>query len=481
MPPVETSVSIRLRTGRARYEVLDEFAAGGIATVHLARSRTEGGITRVVAVKRLHSHHTRDGEFRAALLDEARLIAPIQHPNVVGMVDVCDEPGDLFIVMEYIHGLPLSKLLGSLPQSPHRVVAILSDVLKGLHAAHEARDKKTGKALDIVHRDVSPQNILVGTDGVSRVIDFGLAYASSRLASTRSGVVKGKPSYMSPEQVRGERVTRASDIFSAGAVLWGALTGKKLFSGDTMEVTVAKVLIDPILPPSSVVPNIWPALDAAVMRALDRDPAKRYATALEMARALEKTCPPDPDENDRIGEWVTQVGGEDLAAMGERVRRVELGVESIPPADLDGPTIPHAQAPAPTQPQTVSEQVSGIKEKSPVPTGMSNAQRALIALGLVLVGGAAVGAAAVLVSRALKAREPSAEPLPTMALPQREIEIIEAPAQTTQSPGAAPSINTSPSASAVIAPASATAAPKSSAPAPRPKKKDCDPLDPRCG
>jgi serine/threonine-protein kinase len=465
MQPQESSVSIRLRTGRARYEVLDEFAAGGIATVHLARSTTDGGIARVVAIKRLHQYHTRDAEFRAALLDEARLIAPIQHPNVVGIIDVCDEPGDLFIVMEYIHGIPLSKLLGNAPGSPPRVVAILADALKGLHAAHEARDK-SGTALQIVHRDISPQNILVGADGVTRVIDFGLAYAASRLAATRSGVVKGKPSYMSPEQVRGERVTRASDIFSAGAVLWGALTGQKLFQGDTMESTVARVLIDPIAPPSSVVANLPPALEAAVMRALDRDPKKRFATALEMARALEMACPPEPEELDRIGEWVVQAGGKDLEAMAARVRRAELGPASVPPADLDGPTIPHV-GPAVAAPRA-TEHASGVKETHHAQQlNVPRVVAALVVLGVVIVALLTVIAARVL-------RSPAALPSASASLaePPREIEIIEAPAQT-HAPVA--SASAAPSASSIVAPGSA--APK---PAPRPKKKDCDPLDPRC-
>src|SRR5215472_13646045 len=209
-----------------RYALFGEIASGGMATVHFGRLLGPAGFARTVAIKRLHAHFAKDPEFVAMFLDEARLAARVVHPNVVPTLDVVALDGELFLVMEYVQGEALSRLWRALRERderiPHRVVAsCLTGVLHGLHAAHVATSER-GEPLGIAHRDVSPQNVLVGMDGISRVLDFGISKASGRIQITREGRVKGKTGYMSPEQLSGGAVDRRTDIYSASVVLWEA-------------------------------------------------------------------------------------------------------------------------------------------------------------------------------------------------------------------------------------------------------------------
>src|SRR5215472_12533797 len=206
-----------------RYALYDELAAGGMATVHFGRLLGHAGFSRTVAIKKLYPQYAKDPEFVSMFLDEARLAARVRHPNVVTTLDVVSTAGELLLVLEYVHGESLSRLLRATAEAgalvPWRIAAaIVSGVLHGLHAAHEAKSER-GEPLDLVHRDVSPQNVTVGVDGVARVLDFGIAKAVGRLTHTRGGLVKGKYSYMAPEQVQGI-VTRRSDVFSAAILLW---------------------------------------------------------------------------------------------------------------------------------------------------------------------------------------------------------------------------------------------------------------------
>ena len=211
-------------------------------------------------------------------------------------LDVVATEGELFLVMEYVAGESLSKLLKTawqrqLPMPPRVAAAIISAVLHGLHAAHEAKDEH-GRELGIVHRDVSPQNILVGADGAPRVLDFGVAKAAGRLQTTRDGQLKGKIAYMSPEQLERRLVTRQSDIYAAAVVLWEALAGRRLFDGETEAIVLVRAIEGKIDPPSVLNPQLDRAIDAVVMRGLARDPEQRFATAREMALALEQTHRP---------------------------------------------------------------------------------------------------------------------------------------------------------------------------------------------
>ena len=216
-----------------RYALHGEIASGGMAVVHFGRLLGPVGFSRPVAIKRLHPQLAREPNVRAMFIDEARLASRIRHPNVVPTLDVVTDGGDLLLVMEYVHGESLQQLLRAVRKRgepvPLRItLAVMTAVLHGLHAAHEATTE-TGQALNVVHRDVSPQNIMVGVDGVARVLDFGIARATVRLENTREGIVKGKLAYMAPEQLGGVVVDRRAAVYAATVVLWEMLTGKRLF------------------------------------------------------------------------------------------------------------------------------------------------------------------------------------------------------------------------------------------------------------
>ena len=315
-----------------RYVLFGEIASGGMASVHYARLNGPAGFARTVAIKRMHAHFAKDPEFVAMFLDEARLAARIRHPNVVPTLDVVTTEGEIFLVMEYVQGESLGRLLRGLRGSPRpqdmRVMAtIMSNVLLGLHAAHEAKNEQ-GEALGIVHRDVSPQNVLVGVDGVARVLDFGVAKAVGRLQTTREGQVKGKLSYMAPEQLHGAPVTRRSDIYAASVVTWEALTGQRLFKAESEAAMVTAVLQSPIPMPSSIVSHVPPSVDGVVMRGLSRNPERRYATAKEMALELEKAAGvASPSE---IGDWVESLAHEELNKRANHVAQIESVTSSDP-------------------------------------------------------------------------------------------------------------------------------------------------------
>jgi serine/threonine protein kinase len=308
-----------------RYALHDAIASGGMATVHLGRMGTTAGVTRTVAIKRMHPHLLAEPDFASMFLDEARLAMRIQHPNVVGTFDVIATETELLLVMDFVLGESLDRLLrrarATRQPPPVRVIcSVLAGVLAGLHAAHEARDEG-GAPLDIVHRDVSPQNVLVGVDGVPRVVDFGVAKAAGRLHTTEEGQIKGKLAYMAPEQLTMARLDRRVDVFAAAAVLWEGLAGQRLFGADNPGATVANVLDKEIAPPSAHNAEVPSAVDAIVLRGLARHPDLRFATAREMAAALEQASPPATPRE--IGEWVQREAGESVTARAALVAEVE--------------------------------------------------------------------------------------------------------------------------------------------------------------
>lgn len=321
-----------------RYALFDEIASGGMATVHVGRLVGPVGFSRTVAIKKLHPQFAKDPEFVSMFLDEARLASRIQHPNVVSTLDIVTLQGEIFLIMEYVHGESLSKLIrNAVAQQeripPGHVISIMAGILHGLHAAHEAKSEKR-EPLNIVHRDISPQNILVGADGVARVLDFGVAKAALRAQSTRDGQMKGKLSYMSPEQLNGLPVDRRTDVFAAGVVLWEALCGRRLFQGADAGEIFAKVLTADMPQPKSVVEDLSEELNWTVMRALERDPNKRFQTAREFAIELEDTMPLSTPR--AVGEWVEKVGGDDVLKRAQLVSDVESVATEIPePADRE--------------------------------------------------------------------------------------------------------------------------------------------------
>src|SRR5262249_17663994 len=248
-----------------RYALCRELASGGMATVHLARIAGAAGFSRAVAVKRLHPQYARNPEFVAMFTDEARLASRIRHPNVVPTIDVVQHKRELFLVMEFVHGLTLSKLAKAddgtrRALAPPLAVSIIIGVLRGLHAAHEAESDQ-GESLRIVHRDVSPQNIMIDKDGAARLLDFGVAKAASRIHTTEEGRIKGKLAYMSPEQLEGLPVDRRTDVYAASIVLWELLTGERLYSSAQGDASVSRILAADVPPPSSKNPSIAAELD----------------------------------------------------------------------------------------------------------------------------------------------------------------------------------------------------------------------------
>ena len=329
-PPDATTPSVGTDAPRVvgRYELVAPIGVGGMATVFVGRLRGDAGFSRVVAVKRLHEHLLGDAEAKAMFIDEARLASQIRHPNVVSTLDVVELGREIFIVMDYVEGVSLSQLLRAVDESgatipPAMVAAIGSSVMQGLHAAHEAVDRK-GEPLGIIHRDVSPHNVMLGSDGIVRVVDFGVAKATGRTHTTRDGKIKGKLAYMAPEQLLGHDVDRRADIFAAGALLWELSTGRRLFQGAHEGEVLHRVLEDTILPPGTLNPRVSPAFDAVVLKALERDPARRFETAEAMAHALEAAAPPVAMRD--LATWLRATCAKPLAERAMLVSDARTGV-----------------------------------------------------------------------------------------------------------------------------------------------------------
>ena len=324
MPEVEGSA----RSLDPRYAVYGEIASGGMASVQYGRLLGPRGFSRAVAIKRLHAHFAREPEFVTMFVDEARLSARLVHANIIHTLDVIETPGEVALVMEYVHGETLWNLL-RLARAEQKLIplpvgcSLLASVLYGLHAAHEAAGDN-GEPLCIVHRDVSPQNILIGADGIPRVLDFGIAKALGRLRSTPRGEIKGKLGYISCEQLRGEAVDRRTDIYGASAVFWEVLTGRVLFDGPSEPAVVHRVLYDSVAPPSSFRPELPATLDAIVLRGLSRERELRFASAREMALAIEREV--GLASQSEVEAWLRELAGDRLDERG----RVLAALQDVP-------------------------------------------------------------------------------------------------------------------------------------------------------
>jgi serine/threonine-protein kinase len=277
-----------------------------MARVHLGRLLGPANFAPIVAIKAMHPAFAADPQRVKMLRDEVRLAALIRHPNVVPVLDVVAEGTDLLLVLDYVHGESFAKLCKATRAAGERIppgiaAAVVCDALLGLHAAHEAKGEG-GRPLGVVHRDVSPQNILVGCDGVGRMLDFGVAKVTREPTEGTDGQIKGKLAYMAPEQLRPGPITRRADVFAAGIVLWEALTGERLFAGDDDAVTISNVLRSRIQSPRARVPTIPAELEAVVMRALSREESKRFRTADEMATALADSL--RLATRNEVGKWV---------------------------------------------------------------------------------------------------------------------------------------------------------------------------------
>jgi len=437
-----------------RYEVLLPIASGGMATVYLARARGAEGFEREVALKLVHDHLRREPAFLRDLIEEAKIAGRIRHPNVVPVLDVGEEPSGTYLVMEYVEGASLSGLFRAAADSGMRLprgvtLRILLDALSGLHAAHELRDSK-GQLLSVVHRDFSPQNILVGTDGLARLTDFGIAKAASRISHTRTGVTRGKLAYMSPEQSRGRPLDRRADVWAAGVVAWEIIARRRLFKGDE-----ATVLLDlarkPIPRLRELDPEIPAELDEAVANALVRDRDQRTPTAKALRDALAAGARGQwtVADTEEVATTVTSLVSETLSARRERSAGAASSRE-----DASAVTVPLQAEPSLTPSETPS---AGPSEPPKLPLAAAGprvtavpgrARRVGTALALLATLIAGVGAGVVLEKRSAT-RQLGADPAAV------------APIRSAFA-GPAPSVSAEPEPASPIAPAPA---PVASAPA----------------
>jgi eukaryotic-like serine/threonine-protein kinase len=317
-PNTLPALSIPLRPIRVvgRYSIYQPFASGGMATVHLAHVAGSAGFSRVVAIKRMKPELAHDQEFATMFHDEASLAARVVHPNVIATLDVIRDEGELMIVMEYVRGLSLKELLerafaGEISVPLDVALAIMGGVLEGLHAAHRVRGDD-GQLLGLVHRDVSPHNVMVGRDGVARIMDFGVAKAVSKLHVTATHEVRGKLSYLPPERILHRPADLRVDVYSAGVVLWEILANRKRFAATTVGEVVDDILNSDPTPLSAENPRIPPALDAILARAMARDPDRRYASAEAMLVDLEGLGAFASKR--AVAAWLNEVASEPLSA-----------------------------------------------------------------------------------------------------------------------------------------------------------------------
>jgi serine/threonine protein kinase len=351
------------------YELLLELASGGMATVHLGRATDKRQGPPLVAIKRPHRHLSSDKVFVTMLVDEARLASAINDPHVVKVRELGFEGGMPFIVMDYIEGASLAELRRELTAHGRAIdvrvaVRIVLDALAGLQAAHELRDDND-RPLHIIHRDVSPHNVLIGCDGRSYITDFGIAKAEDRIQTTRTHEVKGKLAYLAPERVDKRRIcTVQSDVFSMAVVLWECLAGRRLFRGDEAVDILQQVMSSPIATLHDIGANVPRALDDVIARALSRDLDTRYGTALGFAQAIERATAPEHQGTEAdVARLMEAVFG---ARMGLRQSQVRETIGGNKLADLLRESGLPARDPAKTSEVATGKLVAELAP--PVPT-----------------------------------------------------------------------------------------------------------------
>ncbi len=461
-----------------QYDLIYRLGTGGMGNVYLARRRNQSGLQRLFAVKAMHPLLSADHDFANMFLDEAHIASRLHHINVVGIVDLGRFAGRLYLVMDYVEGPTLAQLLGTATDRPPALIcSILIDMLHGLQAAHSLTNE-SGERLELVHRDVSPSNILIGTDGVARLTDFGIAKARLRRTSTSPGVRKGKLCYSAPEQITrpGEEDSRV-DVFAAGIVLWNALTGTRLFDGENEAAVILSVVNRPIPPPSTVGRRSPRCLDEVCLRALERDPARRYPTATHMADDLRRVT----RENnlvagpEQVADWVAALFGEELERRRAAVRAIAAGAVEDPGAS------PFARGTGPQAPELEPEYAElSVSWHGQTPPGRRRhrawpvpvlalgavVSAAVIALSIYPPGSKEPASAApVAPATAATSAEPSAvAPTPPSAAPAPAVQPLSVASPAVASPAvASPPVASppvaSPSTSAARSPVAAPAAP----------------------
>jgi serine/threonine-protein kinase len=326
-----------------RYQLLKKLATGGMAQIYLARQVGPEGFEKLLVVKRILPHLAENEDFITMFLDEARIAARLNHPNIVSIFDLGAQDDSFFIAMEFIHGEDIRRVwkhadkIGK-PIPLALICRMIIDACAGLDYAHKKTDQ-SGRPLNIVHRDISPQNILVSFEGGVKVVDFGIAKAADQATVTKSGVLKGKYSYMSPEQAGGQQIDCRTDIFALGVVLYELLTGTRLFKRATDIQTLNAVSECKVAPPSEISGRIPPDLDAIVMKALAKDRKDRFSEARQLGAALESWLLANkiPSSSAALAEFMHDIYAERLAREQEEGRLLIETAESAVGADLGEP------------------------------------------------------------------------------------------------------------------------------------------------
>jgi eukaryotic-like serine/threonine-protein kinase len=456
-----------------RYELLVPLARGGMAMVWAARLKGDRGFEKLFAVKTMLPGMSDNAEFEKMFLDEATLASRIRHPHVVEILDLGEQDKILYIVMEWVEGEPLNVIMNAASSQggiPVPIgIRIAMQACAGLHAAHELADEQ-GRALGLVHRDVSPQNVLVTYGGVTKVADFGIAKAMARGGgSTQVGEVKGKVAYMAPEQALGNPVDRRADVFGLGILLFQLATGTHPFRGDTDAETFARIALgEPVVFPRHLAPDYPASLEAVVLKALAQDPLERYESANALLRALDKALPPSMRgtvADEEVGAFVRSLFGEAREARNAQLTAALREAEQRAARMGSGAMIAGAGA-------ITSDTNAGTALASDAPPRPGK-RRALM-LGSIAAVVAIAGVTAGLFARgglprtdeasARAAAAPSPEPPPKLE---------PAPASTAQpvpessAPPAAPASFALPSASAPALQPGAPRSPRRSAPEPK--------------
>jgi serine/threonine-protein kinase len=415
-----------------KYKPIAVLGRGGMATVFLAAATGPAGFTKLVVVKELKPELAEDPEFMAMFLDEARLAARLSHPNIVQTYEVSGEAGRHAIVMEYLDGQPLSRIRSKIAEFGDKgeavMLRIIADALAGLHHAHELKDYD-GSPLSVVHRDISPHNVFITYDGQAKVVDFGIAKAADTVSQTRVGVIKGKLSYMSPEQASALPVDRRADVFAAGVMIWESVVGLRLWKG-LEEVAVMHRLITGEIPRiKEMKPNASPLIDQICARALAVRAADRYATAEELRQHLELYLAQSAVKVDsrQVGEIVGKVFEEDRkkirGVIEEQLRAMRGSPTSASVSSRDVAKLPqlgpnHTGTPSASQASAFS--VIGPMVTPPSP-GIHAASQRRTSLWIGLAGIAiAIGAlsvAAIMVSKRTQTIEPLSTGQPTATTP----------------------------------------------------------------
>ncbi|MBZ5715506.1 serine/threonine protein kinase [Nannocystis pusilla] len=432
-PPGEGSGSLHALQRIGRYEVVQRLGHGGMATVYLGRATGSAGFERVVAIKVIHQHLAAEPEFVGMFLDEAKIAARIHSPHVAGILDLGEDSGFYFMVLEYIDGETLSALLRQLRPTDDRLplavaLQILADACEGLVAVHGLRDPD-GRPYGLVHRDMSPQNLIVNFDGWTKIVDFGLVKATGLRNSNHTGHLRGKLAYMAPEQARGKPLSAGTDLFALGVIFWEMLTGRRLFAGDSDAETLESVMRCEVPPLRELRPDLPPGVEALLRRALAPTPEERYPSAEAMLadiRALLRESGDTSEPRRALGAIMRHHFSEQAKYRMAAIRGASRGDGRARPLHIGSAPLPAAEMPAlaARDEQTQTRVLADPRVLSPVPDDMSSPTDRLavvrrrpwalwLSLPLVGAGVAAVLLLFVLPGATTPAGEPPATTVPT--------------------------------------------------------------------